>query len=342
MRLELGADPLRRSVEYALARAITGQSKGHYSFLRWVFRQCLPDSADADTLWRWCRIFGIYQKTPTPWQGTYRFTGEDGETIPLGRELVRSDGATYTTDVEAEIGEVATGYVDVAITATEDSLGATANNEDDQPLSLATPIDGVDTEGTVQDTTHTGADIETPEEGLERLLLRLQTPPSGGGPGDYVRWALELDGVTRAWEFKNLYGPNTVGLAFVRDNDPGEGDPPEDIIPDETERAAMDEHMATKAPITVTVTSIEIEPLFVDFEIAELEPDTSAVRAAITVSLTDFFLRESEPAATLALSRLDGGITAADGEESHVMNEPSANVVPTSAQLPMLGDITYV
>jgi uncharacterized phage protein gp47/JayE len=338
MRLELGSDPLRRSVEYALARAITGQSKGHYGFLRWIFRNCLPDSADADTLWRWARIFGIDQKTPTPWQGTYRFTGVDGTTVPALTEIVRSDGVTYTTDAAGDIGDDTTGILEVAVTATAAYYGTDGNNDDAQPLALVTPITDIDPSGVVVDTTHTGTDIETPEEGLERLLLRLRTPPSGGGPGDYVRWALEVDGVTRAWEFANLYGPNTVGVAFVRDND-GAGAA---IIPDSTERAAMDAYLLTKVPITVTATAIVLVAVAVDVTISNLLPDTSAVEAAIETSLEDFFRREGAPDTSLALSRIDAAVSAGDGEISHDLDAPVAAVVTTSAQIPILGTVTFV
>ncbi len=338
MRLELGLDPLRRSVEYALARALTGQSKGQYAFIRWVFRQCFPDSADADAVWRWCRIFGLTQKAATPWQGTYRFTGVDTTTVPAGTEVVRSDGYTYTTDVAGDIGETTTGILDVAITAAADYYGTDGNNDDSQPLALVTPILDVDSDGVVLSTDNAGEDLETAEEGLERLLLHLRTPPSGGGPGDYIRWALEVPGVTRAWEFANLYGPNTVGVAFVRDND-GTG---VDIIPDSTERTELEDYMATVAPITVGVYAIPLAALLVPVTISALDPDTGAVETAIGVSLEDFFLREAEPGATMALSRFDAAISAADGELSHVLDAPAAPVTATTAQLPILGTLSFV
>lgn len=339
MRLELGNDPLRRSVEYAMARALTGQSKGQYTALEWIQRQCFPDRVtDDDTFWRWARIFGIDQKAATPWRGTYRFTGVDTTTIPLGTEVVRSDGVTYATDIEDDIGTVVSGYVDVAITAVVDDYGADGNNDDFQPLTLVTPIVDVDNAGIVQDTTFTGADIETVEDGLVRLLLRLRTPPSGGGPGDYIQWALEVDGVTRAWEFKNLYGTNTVGVAFVRDND-GAGSA---ILPDGTERAAMDAYLLTVVPLTVTATAIELSALDVPITISSLVPDTAAVKSGITVAVDDAFFQFAAPGAILAPSQLSAAISAVLNEESHVLDAPAADVVPTSAQMPIRGTISYV
>ncbi len=338
MRLELGNDPLRRSVEYALARALTGQSKGQYTALEWIQRQCFPDRVtDDDTFWRWARIFGVDQKAATPWRGTYRFTGVDTTTIALGTEVVRSDGVTYTTDIEDDVGTVTTGLVDIAITAVVDDYGATGNNDDFQPLTLVTPITDIDNAGIVQNTTDTGANLETIEEGLVRLLLRLRTPPSGGGPGDYVQWALEVDGVTRAWEFKNLFGTNTVGVAFVRDND-GTGSA---IIPDSGERAVMDAYMLTVVPITVTATAITLVALDTPVKISSLVQDTSAVRAGIAAALEDAFFQFAAPNELLTPSQLSAAISAVLDEESHVLDAPAVAVTPTTAEIPILGAITY-
>ena len=338
MRIELGSDPLRRSVEYALARAEMGQSKNQYGFLKKIFRQCFPDTADSDSFWRWARIYGIDQKAPTPWQGTVTFTGVDTTVIPALTQIVRSDGATYETDAEHEIGEDVSGEVTIACTAIADDYGTEANNDDGQPLSIVTPILDVDNACTVVETTNAGEDIEDAEDGLVRLLAHLRTPPSGGGPGDYVRWALEVAGVTRAWEFANLEAPNSVSVAFVRDDD-GTGAA---IIPDADERAEVLAYLNTKAPITVDVRVITLTALTVDVEVSELDPDTAAVLNAIEVSLEDFFLREAAPGATLALSRFSAAISGATGELSHVLDVPAAAVVATTAQIPILGTVQSV
>lgn len=333
MRLELGVDPLRRSVEYALSRALTGQSKGQYGYLNWIFRQCFPDTADEFWFWRWAAIFGITQKPATPWQGVVRFTGTNTTAIPAGTEIVRSDGVVYTTDA---LGTISAGIADIACTADADSAGETSNNENGQVLTLVTPISGIDPTCTVQSTTDGGEDIETLEDGLVRLLLRIQTPPSGGGPGDYVRWALEVSGVTRAWEFPLLEGPNSVSVAFVRDGD-GSGSA---IIPDSTERAEVLAYLQSKAPITVDVRVIALTALTVDVTLTALSPNTVPVQEAIETSLLDFFTREAEPGATLDLSRINAAISGADGEVSHVMSVPAADVVPTTSEIPIFGTLT--
>ena len=46
----------------------------------------------------------------------------------------------------------------------------------------------------------------------------LRYPPFGGNQFDYVRWAREVSGVTRAWCFPTWKGGGTVGVTFVMDN----------------------------------------------------------------------------------------------------------------------------
>lgn len=333
MRVELGVDPLSHSVESAFAIALMGQSKGQYGFLSYIFRQCFADTADAFYFWRWAAIFGITQKPASAWQGVVEFTGTNTTVVPAGTEISRSDGQLYTTD---SIGTISGGVADIPCTAS--TGGILGNNDADQVLVLTSPISGIDSSTTVLSTTHTGADVENQEDGLVRLLLRLQTPPSGGGPGDYVRWALEVDGVTRAWEFPLLEGPNSVSVAFVRDND-GTGAA---IVPDAGERAAVLAHLQAVAPVTVDVRVIELVALVVNVQISSLVPDTSPVHTAIENSLADFFSRDGEPGVTLALSRLDVAISEADGEVSHVLDSPVAPIVPTTAQIPVFGTLTVV
>jgi uncharacterized phage protein gp47/JayE len=336
MRLELGVDPLRRSVEAALMKALMGQSSDQYGYLTYIFRQLFPDSADEFFFWRWAGIHGVDQKPATAWTGTATATGTPGTIIPTGRTFTRSDGATFAlTNGPVTLDGSGEGALTLAADAAY--AGADSNLDTGQTLQFTSPLAGADSAVTITDTTHTGSDVETATEGLARLLHELRTPPSGGGPGDYERWALEVDGVTRAWEYANLEGPNTVSVAFVRDDD-GTGAA---IIPDADERAVVLAHLQEVAPITVTVYVIELTALPVDVTIGVLSPDTAAVRTAVETSLADFFSREPEPGTPIPLSRLDSAISNADGEVSHVMTDPVDAVTSTTAQMPILGTVSY-
>lgn len=323
----------RGSVEYGLARALSASMRGVYGYQTWRLKQQFPDTADERYFWRWASIFGMSQKQAVSWKGTYEFTGANGTVIAIGSELQRADGQLYTTDAEVTISG---GTATAALTAS--SADALSNNDDAQELSLSSPISGVDTDGEVQSTTQTGTDVETAEEGLVRLLQRLSTTPSGGGTGDYVRWALEVPGVTRAWEFANVDGVNTVSVAFVRDGD-GTGTA---ILPDSGERATVLAYLQTKAPITVTVVVITLTAVTVDVVLSDLDPNTSDVRDAISTSVSDLLYREGGPGSTVALSRIDAAISDATGELSHVRTTPAADVVTTNSQIAIVGTVSVV
>lgn len=323
----------RRSVEYFLAQAITGVSRGLYGFLKYILHQAFYDTADETNFWKWFALFGLTRKAAVAWAGTYEFSGVDGTVIAHARQVQRADGTIYETDGSVTI---ASGTATAVILATNDYVGADANNPDGQALSLAVPLADVDPEGSVLSTTTTGSDLESVDDAKLRLQQHLSTPPHGGGPGDYVRWALEVPGFTRAWEFANLAGPNAVSVAAVRDED-GTGSA---ILPDSGERATLLAYLQTVVPITVTVDVITLTAVPLDIIFDGLTPDNADVRAAITESLTDLLEREAEPGGTLPLSQINEAISAATGETDHVLNSPAADVTYTTSQIGVMGSLT--
>jgi uncharacterized phage protein gp47/JayE len=320
---------LRRSIEYILARIWGGMIDGLYGYLHgFVLRQIFPDTADDEYFWRWFTIW-LERQAAVYWRGTYEFTGVDTTAIPEGTVIQRSDGLQYTVDADVAISGT---DVIAAITATDP--GIDYNNDVGQTLSLASPIVGVDTDGLVQSTTQTGADVEDRDDGLERLLLQIRQPPSGGGPGDYVRWALEVSGVTRAWEFPNQSAVGSVSVAFVRDDETP-------ITPDAGERTEVFDHIEELRPVTATVEIIELSEVAVPVTLSALSPNTAAVQAAVTTSLEDLFLREAEPDGTIPLSKFNEAISTAAGEESHTLSAPAADVTADIDEINILGTVTF-
>ena len=89
----------------------------------------------------------------------------------------------------------------------------------------------------------------------------------------------------------------------------------------------------------------------IDFDIA-IKPNTQAVRDAVTAELEDLFLREAEVAGSykqvgeqndgrIPLSKINEAISAAQGEEDHVLNSPSAEIDPLTGDLLTVGTITF-
>jgi uncharacterized phage protein gp47/JayE len=60
---------------------------------------------------------------------------------------------------------------------------------------------------------------ETDAELLARLLTYIRRPPAGGNQYDYIKWALEIDYVAKAWCFPLAQGLGTVDVVILADED---------------------------------------------------------------------------------------------------------------------------
>lgn len=326
-----GADArLRRSNLNVLARVHSGAAHGLYGYLEWISRQVIIDTADGDILERHASIWGVERKAASPAVGNITVTGTNGAIVPTGSALARSDGAQYTTDAEATI---AGGTATIAVTALEG--GQAGNAAAASSLSFDTPIAGVSASATVDAGGLTGgADIETDDDLRARLLARIQAPPHGGAQHDYVAWALEVPGVTRAWVYPAELGLGTVTVRFVRDDDASP-------IPDAGEVTAVQEYIDALRPVTAVVTVAAPVAVPLDFTI-DIVPDTAAIRAAIEAELRDLLRREAEPGATILLSHIREAISLAAGENDHVLTAPAANVTHAVGEMATFGTITWV
>lgn len=333
-----GSTPrLRATDEYAIAHAQAGLVKGLYGHQQHLGRQIFASTAEEINFWRIAAQDGVFRKPATKSIQRYQFTGTDGGVIEIGKELERADGLLFVVTTE---GLISGSVAEVTIEGAEE--GASYNNEVGQQLTLTEPIDDVQDVGTVVSITTTGTDQETKDGGgLERYLQHIRSQPAGGGPGDYIRWALLLPGATRAWEFPLLEGPNSVSVAFTRDAE-------SPITPDLTERNAMATFLKTGAPIsdegyvpiTVTLYVIELSTQTINIVFSALTPNTLEVRNAISEAVADLLYREGGPGKTIPRSRLDAAISSAVGEQSHVLTTPAGDIVSTTTQVPVIGTVT--
>ena len=273
---------LRYSVEDIFIRIFAGSIHGAYGFAEWASKQIFFDTAEAEYLERIAANFGIERVQPSAATGDVDFTGTNGTLIPAQTELTRRDGVTYTTVDDVSISA---GAATVGVTATTPS--ASSNALESSILTLSTPISGIDQNATVAaGGLSGGADAESDDALRARLALRLQTPPRGGGDGDYVAWALEVPGVTRAWQFANMYGIGTVGIGFVRDND-------DDIIPSDGEVDTVQAYIDSVRPVTADAQVYKLTRVDVDVTLS-VTPNNSSVRSAIQAELENLFFEKSD------------------------------------------------
>lgn len=329
-RLSSADAQLRRSVESVLSRVVPGLTHGLHGHLAWIARQVMPDTAEAEHLARWAGVWGVERRAATHARGPVLLTGTNGQTSPSTSTWQRADGVLYR---QLEAATISGGEATVTLEAEE--AGSAGNASAGTRLTAVSPVLGVRAEAFVTgDGIVDGVDVEADPSLLARLLTRIQRAPKGGAPGDYERWALEVPGVTRAWERPGLMGLGTVGVFFVTD---GPGGP----IPSLQKVEEVQAHLDANAPVTAWPYALAPVGVPLDPHIL-LVPNTAEARAEVEAELADLLLREGAPGATIYRSWLAAAIDRAPTEISHELELPEANVTHASNEIPVLGTIEWV
>lgn len=325
-----GADArLRRSNLTVLSAVEAAVAHGLYGYLQEIAKEAIPDTA-VDWLENWAGVWSVVRLSAVKATGAVTMTGNDGEVVPAGSLVQRSDGSQFAVLADTTLTG-GTASVNVESTL----AGQLGNTAPSSALLFVTPVPGINatclvTAGGIVN----GTDTESDASLRARLLKRIQRPPQGGSVSDYENWSLEVPGVTRVWVRPLFSGAGTVSIFFVRDNDAT-------YIPDAGEIATLQAYIDARRPVTAAVTVAAPTDTPVAMTIA-LTPNTAEIQAAVIAELKDVFLREAEPGGTILLSHLREAISIAAGETNHVLTVPSADVTATSSQIRSLGTITWV
>jgi uncharacterized phage protein gp47/JayE len=322
---------LRRSNLNVLARVVAMFAHGMYGFVREFLSQCLPWSKGF-FLRQWAAIWNVFPIAAVHAGGSITFTGTNGAVIDVDTRLQRSDGTEYATTTAVT---VAAGVAVVDVVAI--LPGAAGNLAAGSTLSLVLTVDDVDADATVGGGGLVGgADDESVDSLYSRYLQRVQGPAHGGNNDDYVGWALEVPGVTRAWVYGGLDGVDTVQVFFVRDDDVS-------IIPDAGEVATVAAHINApgRKPVAASVGYYAPTPKVVNFTIAAV-PNTADVKAAIQLELKDVIRREGTLGGTIVKSHFTEAASLAAGETDHTMTVPAGSIVCASNEIPTFGVITWL
>lgn len=323
----LSVPQLRRSNANVYSRVLAGASHLMHGHIEWLGRQLFVDTAETEYLDRWASIYDVRRKSASTALGKVTFkTSRSAAVVPVGTLLQSEDGIQFETlsGLDPE-GKASVGAV---------LSGASGNLESGEVLHLMSPIAGVLSEVTCNGIAG-GADQEDDESLRTRILMRMQEQPHGGNKADYVRWTLEVPGVTRAWCYPTEDGPGTVTIRFVCDNNPS------GIIPDEEMLEQVGAYIDELRPVTAEVNVLAPTLKSVPITIESLTPDTSDVRTAVEAELRDLFVREAVPGGAVLVSHIRAAISYAIGEVDHVLKSPTENPVGRKNELLTLGEITW-
>lgn len=334
-RLELTGPVRRRSIVYVLARVLAGAVHMLYGAIEYLSRQLFADISDADYLERDAGVYGMARTPPTYATAVVTVTGVGGSTVPTGAVLRDAGGYEYSAD--AGVTLPGGGSASMAITAVVS--GHDSSTAVGAVLTFESAYAGVDAATSV-----TSCVDGTDREDIEAFRVRfLERKASRGGNGgsitDYVAWAKEVPGVTRVWVAPQGAGPGTVLVRFVRDGD-GTG---ASIIPDAGEVAAVQAHLDTVKPASCALVSVLAPTDGTQDLTIHINPDTPALRAAVTAELNAMFTRRMTPVGggTIYLAWLQTAVGDASGIDTFTISYPTTDVPYGDGVLVRLGGITW-
>jgi uncharacterized phage protein gp47/JayE len=310
-------------------------------YIDWLALQLLPDTAEHEWLDRHGQIWlvnadgSVGRKLATLSSGTVTMTGTAGTVVPQGTQMqYGQSGVGYETTAQIYLA-AAGAPTPVATRALEP--GTDGNLDPGTILNLTPAVPGVDSGAAVVTLTG-GTDDETDDELRARVLKRIREPPMGGDANDYEQWALAVSGVTRAWCSPLEMGPGTVTLRFMCDDSRADNGG----FPLQQDIDAVTAYLDTVRPVAVKdIFIVAPIPQPCDVHIAQLNPDTTAVRAAIEASLEEMFFENQAPGQTIYAAWKSFAIMNATGVISFDLKNNEDNVMPSKGHMGVLGDIYY-
>ncbi len=360
----IGADGfLRFAVVRVLAWVQAAFAYLHYGYLDWIAQQSVPWTATDEAAAGWGALIGVYQEDATPATGQITFTGTPGTTIPNLYTITRSDGAVFTTTAAAT---VAAGATTVTVPVVASVAGSAGNSDTGTSFALASPIAGVISSSGVAAAPGVlgGTDQELFSNFQSRYLAQYAAQPQGGNRGDYVTWALDVPGVTRAWVAPNAAGAGTVNVYTMFDaTEAAHGGFPQGstgVATNDPRASAATGDLLTVAnaifaeqPVSALVYSCAPINEPVAFTIANLGANnTAAMQASIEAALSAMFLALANvggtvnPATGAAWPAIDPSawyeaLASIPGLLQFTVTTPSAPITPGAGQLLTLGVCTF-
>lgn len=356
-----GDSLLRRSILRILAWSQAGLAHGHYGFLDYIARQSNPATATGSFMYAWGLLKGVTPKYAAASTGSVQFSGANGSPLSAGTSVTRSDSAAFVT---TSSGTVSGGFVTVSLQAVV--AGASGNCDTGTTFTISGTVTGVNATGAATTVFAGGADPETDDAYRTRMLAKYRAPPQGGSVVDYVQWATAVPGVTRAWVAPNAAGAGTVSVYTMWDV----AEASHSGFPQGTNGAATGETRAAPAtgdqlavanavfipqPVTALVYSMAPTAYPVNFTIADLDPPTAPIKAAISVALAAVFLRNAAPGGTawpISVAGVPNGkmyqsefvtaIASVAGVNRFTLTSPSSSITAGTGAIPTLGSVTYV
>lgn len=153
----------------------------------------------------------------------------------------------------------------------------------------------------------------------------------GGNDNDYVKWALQVEGVNRAWCYPCALGPGTVIVRIMTPQG----------FPDEQLCQKVVAHINSLRPPTYQrflVMGPTGKPIDIELSIT---PDNEELRGNITAAFRGLLDDKSEPEGEVLVSSIHAAILSVSGLDDYTLYKPTANIQCGLGELAILGEITW-
>ncbi|ROR49955.1 UNVERIFIED_ORG: putative phage protein gp47/JayE [Providencia alcalifaciens] len=348
---------LRFSNMRILANMDAGMAHMHYGYLDYIAKQTTPFTATGEWLAGWGALKKVFRKAPQRAQcKTVKASGLPGSIIPKGSKLNRGDGYLYETTQEAIIdnkGERLLSIIAILPDShTAEGGGADGNSPAGTKLTLDISIMGVSSEFIAIDPIVGGTDVEPEDEFRRRILEAYQNPSQGGNENDYIKWAKEVPGVTRAWVKRRLLGAGSVGIYIMCDANTNQGFPVGKDGPATKEvyqvhatgdQLRVADHLYDLQSVIALVWVCSPIAKKIDFVFSGLSNIDQETRRKLEGAIDGFFYDNSNPADVNVINPadVDRAIFAALGLVGYRLVSPSAEVTLGIGEIPVRGKVTY-
>ncbi|WP_265001428.1 baseplate J/gp47 family protein, partial [Komagataeibacter sucrofermentans] len=345
------ADPLLDpSVLLILSYAIAAVSYEHYGYQDYIARQSTPSGATGEYAMLWGALKGIFRKDATAAIVALSFTGVAGTDLPAGTVVTTDGNLSFATTADAKVDATGT----LTVQATAQGTGSGYNLAAGTTIGIATPIDGINSSGTVSAIVTSGADQETEDAFKSRYLTRYASPAQGGSEADYVSWALDVPGVTRAWcGSPGLFGDATVPVYVMMDDTNaanggfplgtnGTSSTDTRYTPATQDLLTVANAIQSEKPVTDIVIAVAPQPYPIEITLTGLGSIDDAMKASIEAALADLFLRIGSPfGTTVQGSQIAGALNAIPDIPAFSVLAPVGSITVPVGYLPTAAEPTY-
>lgn len=334
----------RRNNVRPVAKIMASGLHDIHRFASWAADQKFVLTCDDETLDRHGAEMKppVLRKQASRAAGVVTMTASGAATLLTGAILTRADGAQFS--VLAGVTLAGAGASPVSVEAV--LAGAVANTDAATILTASAGLTGPATFAVSSGALSGGAEVETHDRYRRRLLFAKAYPEHAGAPPDYVRYATDVAGVTRAFIDPLGAGRATVVVYPLFDETTPNG------IGSESDRlrvqSALDAARPGGAfvvvrnpiavPINVTITGIApaSPEVFteVEYEIRAAFARQSRVAGWSSPHPSMPFLAKSE---SFSRSWIWQAAANATGEERHTVVAPASDLALTPGQMAVPG-----